>query len=866
MEAGTNVEKPLTPGAKAALMLGAAATILLFYILSVIAVLGLLVLLLILLCVFVVGLRFGLAGFLIPVMARHTELLQVFGRSFWLRDGGVEFRLPLEEADAPELFATLRDLAGKLQIAPPQVIQLEIGLTAWVRLKGLRQGKGTTILGVGYDLLAGLSKAEMEGVLAHEMTHAKLIQRGLKGWLTSGLSRLARLTGQFSEQADAARQKDEQFVLADLYFKVSDWLTRLAARQISAYSRQDEFEADQGAAELCGAAKIRSSLMKLESLEEITSRLPWKERVARLQLEGGYSRWLRQELAQADALPQKYHTELLSPYSSHPTIKDRLAALPDDGSTLPPVSEPAIEMLANPDEVADQLVVDIQKKQAVLEEADSKALKKWSRKVQGGGQVRPVQAIGVFFYMIAGALCFALLVKDLRGPLLVLAIAGFGGMGYFCYWLGRYKDKLPLVAPEYTVFIQGWRKLSDIKDFEAEQKRNEEHMLELAYTESKRKKRALILMNEAYAALAKAEYLQAHAAARMGLKEDDSSAEMVIAYGIASAALNMGEQAGWALARAKELTGLKSPGSVLGAGWTLLLLADWTHAEAFLDQALAKHPHETSWRMMMALAQARRGKLQNAIKNAREACDLTPEDDESVKLFISLLLEGGYFREAQERLTSLGDRANEDVDLIFAHVRVQLIQQNVEQANAWAEHLKQKAPNAQMMVRLGETYEEARQHEHAIGCYNHALEKGFYPEAYVGLGRLEAHRQNHPLARTYFLSALEMNRPLGEKATGPLGVFHEVVGRLTMLHDPVLNCRAWVVSLTGAATPTELAHQSFLVYAHNQETAESHFVSLTAALRKGLPPLMPGSVVWREATKQHQPEGPVRPGVQGLLN
>ncbi|HEY1172455.1 MAG TPA: M48 family metalloprotease [Verrucomicrobiae bacterium] len=866
MEVPTTTEKPLNPGAKALLMLGAAATIFLFYTLTLVAITFLLVLLLMLLCVFLVALRFGAVGLVMPMLTRQTELLQVFWYSFWLRDNAIEFRLPLTEEDAPELFDTVQVLSNKLDIAPPQVVQLEMGLTAWVRLKGLRQGKGETILGVGYDLLAGLSKAEMEGVLAHEMTHAKLIQRGLKGWLTAGLSRLIRLTNMLDAQAEPFRRENKKFFVAELYHTVSDWLTRLAAKQISAYSRQDEFEADHGAAELCGAAKIRSSLMKLDQLEEITSRLPWKERVARLQLEGGYSRWLRAELAKADFLSKRHHVEVRSPYSTHPTISDRLAALPDDGSTLPSVMEPAIDLLANPDQVADQLVVNIQKKQAEAEEVDSKALKKWSRKVQGGGHMSAVQGIGLFFYMIAGALCFALLFDEFRGLALYLAIVIFAGFGYLFFWLGRYKDKLPLQVPEYTAFIQGWRRLGDIKDFEGEQKRIEQDMLKLSGVESKKKKRAKILAQEAYDALSRADYLSAHVAARLGLKESEKSAELVMAYGIASAALNMSEQAGWALARTKELTGLKSPDTILGAGWTLLLLTDWAHAEAFLDQALAKRPLNPSWRMLLALAQARRGKLQNAIKNAREACELKPDDDEAVKLFIDLLLEGGYFREAQEQLAALDHRAKEDVDLIFAHVKVQLIQQNVEKANEWAEQLKEKAPHAQMMVRLGESYEEARQHEYAMGCYNRALEKGFYPEAYVGLGRMETFRQNHDVARSYFLSALEISRPLGEKAVGPFGVFHEVVGRLVHMHDPVHDCRAWVVSLTGSATPKELAHQAFLVYANDQAAAERHFDLLMEALRKGLPPLVPGSVVWRQATKQQQPEGPVRPGVQGLLN
>jgi len=83
----------------------------------------------------------------------------------------------------------LTGLCRRLQLAFPDEISLQMGDGAWVRLKGLGSGAGKTTLGVGYDLLAGLSMAEMEAVLAHEMTHAKLIHRGYRNWVWGVQSR-----------------------------------------------------------------------------------------------------------------------------------------------------------------------------------------------------------------------------------------------------------------------------------------------------------------------------------------------------------------------------------------------------------------------------------------------------------------------------------------------------------------------------------------------------------------------------------------------------------------------------------------------------------------------------------------------------
>lgn len=866
MEATVTTEKPLSPGAKAALMFGAGLTILMFYLIMLVVIILLLALMLCELAILIVLLRFGLAGFMMRILQKHLDIVTICFKSQWLGGKSYDFRLPLEEEDAPGLFAMVQGLATRLEIEPPQVVYLEMSLGAWVQLKGYRQGKGKTVLGVGYDLLAGLSQAEMEGVMAHEMTHAKLIQRGLKGWLVSGFNRLINLTNHLRAEVDAYERGGQSNDLAAMLHKGADALTKLALRQISAYSRQDEFEADHGAAELCGAAKIRSSLLRLESLEEITSKLPWKERVARLQLEGGYSRWLRQELAKADSLPKKPHAEMFNKYSTHPLISDRVAALPDDGSSLPTVAVPAIDLLANPDEVADKLVVEIQKKQAEAEEADSKELKKLTRKVQGGGHVRPLQVLGIFIVIVGCFLGLAGMVDMPRSaPMFIGGCAAVVG-GVLLYRFGKYKDKTPLPVPEYSVFIQAWRDLDELKEWKQEQNKLEKECQQLAATETKKKKRTQMLATECYASLQRGEYLRAHVAARLCLHENSEQVEGVIGYTIAAAALGMNDQVGWAFARLKQLTGLKSTETSWAAGWALLMVGDLAHAEAFLETALAKRPLEATWRLMLALAQARRGKLQVAIKNAREACALKPEEIEGAKLFVNLLVESGYFREAQEQLEKLGDKVNGDPELMLAQVRVLLIQQNIEGATHWAELLKENGGSGQQILRLGEAYEEARQHDYAAGCFTRALQVGFYPAAYLGLGRIEADRNNHPVARAYYLSALEMKRSLGEKATGPLALFPQTIGHLLTLSDPALNCRAWVATLTGGASPDELKHQSFLVFAHDQSHAEQYFDAVLTALRKDMPPLLPGSLIWREATAKQQPDGPVRPGVQGVIS
>jgi len=295
----TPIEKPLSAVAKFRIVLAGSSLVLLFYSFVFVATLLLFLLLACEGILIVAAARFGLAGLVGRMMGRHIGLTSVFLRSFWVRKG-TDYRLALSEADAPQLFDRLRDLCGKLHLRMPREVWLEMSLGAWVRLKGFTRGSRNTILGIGYDLLAGLNQNEIDGVLAHEMVHAKLVQRGFKRWLGGGLNRASRLCqGLWNYIAQAKRTKQEAD-FADSFWTTSDWLTRKIASQFAAYARQDEFEADRGAAELVGAGAIGSALKKLETLQNIVWRLPWSERVAQLHSGQSISEWILAELQRED--------------------------------------------------------------------------------------------------------------------------------------------------------------------------------------------------------------------------------------------------------------------------------------------------------------------------------------------------------------------------------------------------------------------------------------------------------------------------------------------------------------------------------------------------------------------------------------
>lgn len=71
---------------------------------------------------------------------------------------------------------------------------------------------------------------------------------------------------------------------------------------------------------------------------------------------------------------------------------------------------------------------------------------------------------------------------------------------------------------------------------------------------------------------------------------------------------------------------------------------------------------------------------------------------------------------------------------------------------------------------------------------------------------------------------------------------------------------------TGTGQPTALAGQHFMVYAPDLQQAQACFQTMLDALQPGKPPLILPQTCWSAAPKPLQPDGPVRPGVQGIWN
>jgi len=858
MNASTSNDRPLSGMANVTLQIGAGATILFFYLFVLFSILILLVILLVELVIFLALARFGLGRLFVPVIARHGGFLGIFLRSLWLEKPR-EFQVPLRPEDAPGLFTMLAAVCKKAGVPLPRRVQLQMGVTAWVRMKGYRKGAGTSILGMGYDLLAGLTQMEIEGVLAHEMMHAKLVQRGFRQLLGKGLGRAAKLSNALRFQVRADRRARKSTVFLENFMHGADALTRLAARQISACSRQDEFAADWGAAELTGATALRSSLLKLDGLGQVATRIPLRDRIAQLESGESFGEWLVREMASVSPQAQaEIQNELFNPYSTHPSLHDRLAALasfPDEPSQDSP---PALGLLAHPDKVAEDLVVVIQKELAAQEQKDSKMLNRLGRKTRTGRHIGPLKAVGILLAMAA----VVGLIIALASGMSVFAIllwAGALALGITLFVLEKYQEKIALPVPDYSLIKSVAQKKLDVPKELVET--IEKELRNVGGKTKKGAQRAAFYVKHSYAALANCDYIRAHIAARFCLEQEKNSIPGHLAFAVAAGGLKQTQQTVQAIRFIQQRIGMRGNSTAWGAGWALALIGDWAYAEVFLEQARIKMPSEATVLSLLAVAQLRRNKLFSAVTSARRAHILQPENITHSKLLIDLLLQGGFLREAHEYLHRLVHEAMADSELTYAMATLCLSQRNIPIAEQWIEVITQNSDGPQKFVQIGRICETARQDQRAVDFFQHALTHGHYPEALFGLGRVEAHRQNKDQARAYFMTALNLEQPAAESSSGAVSLVVPLLQQMRLLETPILPCRAWIAKLPAQVKVPALVNTSFLVYASSREEAEQTFAFTLKAMQPNSP--MPAAA-WSVAPKEQQPDGPTLPGVLHL--
>lgn len=219
---------------------------------------------------------------------------------------GVKEVSPAEE---PELHGIIERLCVQADLPKPRVGVIE---TSMPNACAMGRSKKATTVCATRGILELLSPAELEGVMAHELTH--VINRDVMVMtLASFFATLASTIAQFALFFGGGygnREEEDDIMIVVL---VSAAVYAISFLLLRALSRYREFAADRGSAVLTGRpSALASALLKISGTME---RVPTQD----LRKAEGMSAFF--------ILPARTKKSLMNIFADHPPLEQRLAAL-----------------------------------------------------------------------------------------------------------------------------------------------------------------------------------------------------------------------------------------------------------------------------------------------------------------------------------------------------------------------------------------------------------------------------------------------------------------------------------------------------------------------------------------------------------
>jgi heat shock protein HtpX len=203
------------------------------------------------------------------------------------------------------LVQTVKNLAAKAEIGMPEVAVFEGAPNAFAT----GAFKNSALVAVSTGLLQSMSKEEVEAVLGHEVAHVAngdmVTLTLIQGVVNTFVIFLSRIIGMIVDKAifRTERGVGPGFFIASLVSQIV--LGILASAIVAWFSRQREFRADRGAAQLLGSPQ------------------PMIAALARL---GGVPAGEMPQAFEAHGIKQS-RSKFLGLFASHPPIEVRIAAL-----------------------------------------------------------------------------------------------------------------------------------------------------------------------------------------------------------------------------------------------------------------------------------------------------------------------------------------------------------------------------------------------------------------------------------------------------------------------------------------------------------------------------------------------------------
>jgi heat shock protein HtpX len=207
--------------------------------------------------------------------------------------------------DEAWIVSTVQRLSERAGIAMPEVAIYDGEANAFAT----GAFKNSALVAVSTGLLQGMTREEIEAVLGHEIAHVAngdmVTLTLIQGVLNTFVVFLSRVVGYFVD--NMLRSKDDTSSGPGMGFYITSFVLDLvfglvASMIVAWFSRQREFKADEGAAQLMGNKQpMINALARLNSMQ--AGELP--SSVAAMGITGGLGKW----------------------FASHPPLEERIAAL-----------------------------------------------------------------------------------------------------------------------------------------------------------------------------------------------------------------------------------------------------------------------------------------------------------------------------------------------------------------------------------------------------------------------------------------------------------------------------------------------------------------------------------------------------------
>jgi Zn-dependent protease with chaperone function len=258
-------------------------------------------------------------------VAALTAMVRSLGLRIAEPDG-----LQITREEAPQLFALIDDVSGKVNGAPFASVTVngDFGVSVSMIPGWGLFGAYRSHLQIGVPLLIALSVEEFTSVLAHEMGHFSGRDRPFHAWIYRQRMTWSLLQAKFAEPA---RTFDR--MLAAFHGWYAPWFCAYTF----ALARNHEYEADRVAAGITSPDSVGRALTKLDLMGRFLAEVFWARFLAQVEKtpEPPYRPYSLLPRAFAVAAKewasQQWLTESLRRYAAegdtHPSLAERLAAL-----------------------------------------------------------------------------------------------------------------------------------------------------------------------------------------------------------------------------------------------------------------------------------------------------------------------------------------------------------------------------------------------------------------------------------------------------------------------------------------------------------------------------------------------------------